>query len=496
MKSMPVKARKVSVARRELAQNLATDAHFMQLAAQITGKPHSAVLLSGGAVESGLENRYSMIAWDPFLRFISKGQSCRIQEAERTQTLQGDPLQLLDDLFARFQPDFPLCTPPFAGGAVGYFAYDLKNVIEKLPTTATDDLHLPDIFLFWPRQLLIHDRVGKKLVHLVFRYEREDVSLSGDSPGIANSAGSHLEGPDSLLWLDEAQFPLTETSTVADFRVGDLQSNFAHEDYLRAVSRVRHYIRAGDVYQVNLSQRFCLPVAGNPFELWRALFQLNPTPFYAYIHADDHQVLSTSMERFLFRREDYIETRPIKGTRRRGNTPEEDRLLREELCRSRKDDAELSMIVDLLRNDLGRVCRARSIRVAEHKRLESYQSVHHLVSIVSGQLRAGTSYGEVLRATFPGGSITGCPKIRAMEIIDELEPNVRHIYTGSIGYLGWHANMDLNIAIRTALIKDGVCYYSAGGGIVYDSTEEDEYQETLHKARSLFQVIDKMGKSV
>ena len=496
MKSTPFSACKVSVVQQELAQGLATDAQFMQLAAQISAKPCSAVLLSGGGVESGLENRYSMIAWDPFLRFLSKGQSCRLEKAGRVHTLQRDPLQLLDDLCAHFQPDFPLCMPPFSGGAVGYFAYDLKNVIEKLPTSAVDDLNLPDIYLFWPRQLLVHDRVRKRLVYLVFQYDRKNVSLPAHPQPVANRAGSLFAGSDSFLALDEASFPFTVTPKTVDFRVGDLQSNFAHEDYLHAVSRVRHYIREGDVYQVNLSQRFRLPVAGDPFELWSALFQLNPTPFYAYIRAGDHQVLSTSMERFLYRRGDYLETRPIKGTRKRGHTSEEDRLLREELCRSRKDDAELSMIVDLLRNDLGRVCRARSIRVVAHKRLESYQSVHHLVSIVSGQLRAGVSYGDLLRATFPGGSITGCPKIRAMEIIDELEPNVRQIYTGSIGYLGWHDNMDLNIAIRTALIKDGVCYYSAGGGIVYDSTEEDEYQETLHKARSLFQVIDKMGKSV
>lgn len=495
MKSMPFRVCKVSVVQRELDREFASDARFMQLAARISANPYSAVLLSGGSVESGLENRYSMIAWDPFLSFISKGQSCQVQEAGRVHVLQGDPLQLLDDLCDRFQPDFPLCAPPFSGGAVGYFAYDLKNVIEKLPTAAGDDLNLPDIFLFWPRQLLVYDRAREKLVHLVFIYDREDVSSPDNSAGVANSADSFLPGPGSLFSFDEPDFLLPESEKAVDFRVGDPASNFAHEDYLRAVGRIRHYIREGDVYQVNLSQRFRLSVAGDPFELWSALFQLNPTPFYAYIHADNHQVLSTSMERFLFRREDYIETRPIKGTRKRGGTPGEDRLLREELCRSGKDDAELSMIVDLLRNDLGRVCRARSIRVIEHKRLESYQSVHHLVSIVSGRLQADVSYGDLLRATFPGGSITGCPKIRAMEIIDELEPNVRHIYTGSIGYLGWHGNMDLNIAIRTALIKDGVCYYSAGGGIVYDSTEEDEYQETLHKARSLFQVIDKMGKS-
>jgi len=467
----------------------------MTFAAQIAATPCSAVLMSGGAVESGLENRYSMAAWDPFVVLSSKRKSCKICDSKGTIKLEGDPLQILDDLCAAFEPDFPLFVPPFSGGVVGYFAYDLKNVIEKLPATAVDDLNLPDIFVFWPKQVLIFDRVLTKLVHLSFKYENDSISLLADLKrgGKDRHPVSVEEGIGvSVLGAPEVLSVKAMKSTA--FTVGNLQSNFTHEDYLRAVRRVRQYIQEGDVYQVNLSQRYQLSFMGDPFQLWSSLFELNPTPFYAFINADDHQVLSTSMERFLCRRGEYIETRPIKGTRKRGSTPAEDKLLRDELRRSPKDDAELSMIVDLLRNDLGRVCRGRTIRVSEHKRLESYQSVHHLVSIVTGQLNANVTYGELLRATFPGGSITGCPKIRSMEIIDEMEPHVRHIYTGSIGYLGWHENMDLNIAIRTALIKDAICYFSVGGGIVYDSNEEDEYQETLHKGRSLFQVIENIGK--
>jgi para-aminobenzoate synthetase component 1 len=269
----------------------------------------------------------------------------------------------------------------------------------------------------------------------------------------------------------------------------DLTSNFTHEAYLSAVQRVRRYIVEGDVYQVNLSQRYRFGFGGSPFGLWKSLFEKNPAPFFAYVDAGDHHVLSTSMERFLFRRGSYIETRPIKGTRKRGATTAEDEELKRDLQESPKDSAELSMIVDLLRNDLGRVCSPRSIRVTDHKRLESYGNVHHLVSIVAGELRNGATFGDIIRATFPGGSITGCPKIRAMEIIDELEPHVRHIYTGSIGYIGFHKNMDLNIAIRTAVVRDGVCCFSVGGGIVYDSDEEDEYQETLHKGRTLLQLV-------
>jgi para-aminobenzoate synthetase component 1 len=196
------------------------------------------------------------------------------------------------------------------------------------------------------------------------------------------------------------------------------------------------------------------------------------------------------MERFLYRRGDYLETRPIKGTRPRGRTPEEDLALRRELQNSLKDDAELSMIVDLLRNDLGKVCEARSVKVAEHKRLEAYQNVYHLVSVVTGKVQAGASHVDLLRAAFPGGSITGCPKIRSMEIIDELEPQVRHVYCGAIGYLGLNRNLDLNVAIRTAIISRGEAHFAVGGGVVYDSDEADEYEETLHKGRTLFRLIE------
>ncbi len=274
------------------------------------------------------------------------------------------------------------------------------------------------------------------------------------------------------------------------YRVGPPQSNFTREAYLQALSRIREYIRQGDVYQVNLTQRFSFPLSGEPYYLFQRLFELNPAPFYAFLNCGDFQVLSTSMERFLYRRGDYLETRPIKGTRPRGATPAADAVLRQELAESRKDDAELSMIVDLLRNDLGKVCRPRTVRVLEHKRLEAYQNVYHLVSVVAGRLQPGCSAVDILRATFPGGSITGCPKIRAMEIIDELEPHVRHVYCGAIGYLGLHRNLDLNVAIRTAIIAKGQAHFAVGGGVVYDSREEDEFEETLHKAGTLFRLIE------
>lgn len=450
---------------RELLAAAADDSAFLQYIKPLAVTPYSAVLLSGGALDC---SRYSIAAADPFLVFRSKGREVLVETGAGDVTLSGDPLEILDRLCATFEPDFPLDGMAFAGGAVGYLAYDLKNQIEVLPQTARDEVQLPDIMMFWPSTVFVHDRVSGSLIRL-------DLACGSDM-----AAPKFREANASPPWDHELSLR----------HGGGLRSNFSRDAYLEAVTDVRRYIRNGDVYQVNLSQRFEFPFDGDSFELWRSLFAMNPAPFFAYVQAGDHQVLSTSMERFLYRQGAYVETRPIKGTRKRGDNPEEDRKMRQELENSPKDDAELSMIVDLLRNDLGRVARPRSIRVTQHKRLEAYQNVYHLVSIVTGALDARVRHTDLIRATFPGGSITGCPKIRAMEIIDELEPNVRHVYTGSIGYLGWHDNLDLNIAIRTALIHGGRCLFSVGGGIVYDSDPEDEYEETLHKGRTIFQWFD------
>ncbi len=425
-------------------------------------QPYAMLLLSGGGLDCA---GYSLMGWDPFLVLRAKGTQVAVRCGDQEQIHQADPFTVLGDILAALELPGPSPLLPCAAGGLGFLAYDLKNHLERLPATAVDDLHLPDMVWAFPRRLLVHDRRGGRFWQVEVVYE--------DPAGQRASAAA-------LPPLGEEPGP---------YQVGPLQSNFSREAYLRGVSRVREYIRQGDVYQVNLSQRFSFPFQGEAYRLFLRLFALNPAPFYAYLNCQDFVILSTSMERFLFRREDYLETRPIKGTRPRGRTPAEDEALRRELAASRKDDAELSMIVDLLRNDLGKVCQARTVQVQEHKRLEAYQNVYHLVSIVTGRVRAGCSHVDLLRATFPGGSITGCPKIRSMEIIDELEPHVRHVYTGAIGYLGLHRNLDLNVAIRTAIISQGMAHFAVGGGIVYDSDEAAEYEETLHKGRTLFGVI-------
>ncbi len=432
------------------------------LFAPLRHQPYAMLLLSGGDLDCA---GYSLMGWDPFLVLRAKGSRVAVSGGDQEQIYQADPFQVLGDILAALALPGPSPLPPCAAGGLGFLAYDLKNHLERLPATAVDDLDLPEMVWAFPRRLLIHDRGAGRFWQVKIVYE--------DALG-RRAAGAELPP------LGDGPGP---------YQVGPLVSNFTREAYLQSVSRVRDYIRRGDVYQVNLSQRFSFPFQGEAYRLFLRLFALNPAPFYAYLNCQDFVILSTSMERFLYRREDYLETRPIKGTRPRGRTPEEDERLRRELAESRKDDAELSMIVDLLRNDLGKVCEARTVQVKEHKRLEAYQNVYHLVSIVTGQVREGCSHVDILKATFPGGSITGCPKIRSMEIIDELEPHVRHVYTGAIGYLGLHRNLDLNVAIRTAVISRGLAHFSVGGGIVYDSDEEAEYEETLHKAGTLFGVI-------
>lgn len=434
----------------------------------------SALLLSGGELRAHDENRYSILARDPFVILTSKKNAVRIVTDSGVHECFADPIRVFEDLYEKIRPNFELNGLPFFGGAVGYLSYDLKNCIENLPSTGRDEPALPDLFLFWPSRIDVYDRKLQKCSRIVL--------------GPRGSARPPVDIP-----ADRVLGRLSGSVSNRDrFEVGPLQSNFSHDGYLGAVNKVRDYIRRGDVYQVNLSQRFHFPFKGDSFRLFKSLFDINPASFYAYVNAGDHQILSTSMERFLLRQAEYIETRPIKGTRRRGATERQDKELAADLLNSPKDGAELSMIVDLMRNDLGRICRAGTVRVAEHKRLETYGNVHHLVSIVTGALRPGTSPGDILRATFPGGSITGCPKIRAMEIIDELEPDSRHVYTGAIGYIGWHDNLDLNIAIRTAIVKGQTCYFSVGGGVIYDSIEEDEYQETFHKGRTLFDLIERI----
>jgi para-aminobenzoate synthetase component I len=440
---------------------------FIDLAARCAHWPGTVVLLSGGELDCA---RYHLLGVWPWLTLTGRARSA-------TLVLDGKPLEIGIDPFTalravlkhfRLEYDDPALPAPMAAGLMGYLSYDLKDNLETLPRTSVDDLGLPSMLLYAPGALVVHDR-REGTTRLMIPERR------GGGPD-----------PDEIQGRFEALMKTPDQPPGGFDAAGDrLQSNFSRDTYMAAVQRVIDYIAAGDAYQVNLSQRFQAPFTGDGFALFRELFTRNPAPFFAFVQGGDHQIISTSPERFLLRTGDRVETRPIKGTRPRGRTPAKDQALREELAASAKDDAELSMIVDLLRNDLGKVCTAGSVRVAEHKRLEAYSNVYHLVSLVEGRLDPDKEAVDLIQATFPGGSITGCPKVRAMEIIDELESCRRHVYCGSIGYIGFHDTMDLSIAIRTATIVNDTLFFSVGGGIVFDSRPEDEYEETLHKGRTL-----------
>lgn len=454
-------------------ETLTLDEPFVEVARRFAHRPGTVALLSGGDLDCA---RFHVLGVDPWLTLSGHRARTSLTLADRDGDLRveldEDPFTALQRVLDRCR--VPVVDPalPLAGGMLGYFAYDLKDCLEELPRTSVDDLGLPLMHLVAPSVLLVQERASGTATLLAPRLDGDDAALAARVARFVEALRAPAAPPE---WEPEAG--------------GACTSAFTREAYMAAVEACRRYIVDGDIYQVNMSQRFEAPFTGDPYGLFASMFAANPAPFFAYVNAGDHQVVSTSPERFLELRERRVETRPIKGTRPRGATPAEDDAMRAELRDSPKEDAELSMIVDLLRNDIGRVCAPGTVRVAEHKRLEAYQNVHHLVSTVTGTLADGLDAVDLLRATFPGGSITGCPKIRAMEVIDELEPVRRHVYTGSIGYVGFDGAMDLNIAIRTATFLDGRAVFSVGGGIVYDSDPASEFEETLHKGRTLMNAL-------
>jgi len=453
---------------------------FELIAARFAMEPGTVVLLSGTDLDC---SRYHFLAVKPWLTLSGKGEHHLVEYKGEQVLVSQDPFESLERILARYSIAQSDELNPVSAGLFGYFAYDLKDRIEKLPRTCVDQ-NLPDIYLNAPSMILVFD---KKTDQATLCIPRLSV------PGEEESADQRCQRIRKLFFETLSAFGDSESSRLPEreFLIdrSGFRSNFTKSSYLDTVETIIDYIKAGDIYQVNLSQRFEAGFEGDPYSLFLALFKKNPAPFFAYVNAGDHHIVSTSPERFIKRQGNYLETRPIKGTIQRGRNAVEDERLGRKLSESVKDDAELSMIVDLMRNDLGKVARGGTVRVKEHKRREPYDNVFHLVSIVDAELDTGKTSVDVIRATFPGGSITGCPKIRSMEIIDELEPVKRHVYTGSIGYLSFHDTMDLSIAIRTATVHGSIIGFSVGGGIVYDSDPEKEYAETLHKGKTLMDTL-------
>ncbi|MCK5542728.1 MAG: aminodeoxychorismate synthase component I [Desulfobacterales bacterium] len=460
---------------------------FLDIAEKFAMDNGTVALLSGGNLDC---SRYHILAIKPWLELTGKGNNLKLTYEDKSFLLQDNPFALVDKLIKHFklpksQPSNPASLLPVSAGLFGYFSYDLKNMVEDLPQTCLGT-ELPDICLYAPSAILVHDK-KKNDTNLLIPY----FNSNSDS---AKNKISKSEYIDNILGFFFERFHKKALKTkhediILTHTKSNLKSTFSKDEYIEKVNQVIKYLKAGDIYQANLSQRFETDFSGNPFVLFKKLYKKNPAPFFSFINARTHQILSTSPERFIKQVNKKIETRPIKGTIARGRTKDEDITNAIELSSSIKDDAELTMIVDLMRNDLSRVAEAETIVVEAHKKLEPYDNVFHLVSIVKGLLAKDKNSVDFLKASFPGGSITGCPKIRAMEIIDELEPVQRHVYTGSIGYLSFHDTMDLSIAIRTATVFNNKISFSVGGGIVFDSIPEKEYQETLDKGKTIMDTL-------
>ena len=429
-----------------------------------SGRPHSTA------------GRMDILAARPHATLVTRGGMTEIRRSGSSplgdaSLSPADPFELLRRALAADGRATPL---PFAGGAIGYFSYDLARRIERLPVRALDAEGIPEMAVGIYDWAVVVDHEA----------QRSWLVSAGRDPRAAADW-------DALLTLFSE--PPPPASRQAFQVTGPVTCNLDAAAYRRAFARIQRYIAAGDCYQVNLARRFAAPVAGDHWSGYRALRRLNPAPYSAYLNHPAARILSSSPERFLEVRRGRVETRPIKGTRPRAAAPEADATLARELRESAKDRAENLMIVDLLRNDLGKVCAPGSVAVPGLFEMESFATVHHLVSTVTGRLAEGLDAVALLRAAFPGGSITGAPKLRSMEIIEELEPHRRGVYCGAIGWLGFNGDMDTSIAIRTLVSSEGRLRFWAGGGIVADSTWEAEYRECLDKASAPLRLLEEHG---
>ena len=421
-----------------------------------SGRPHSK------------QGRYDIFSTDPIVTLVTKGLSTEINDHGVVSYSNEDPFMLVKKhLDSGLGPFDEL---PFNGGAMGYFSYDLARRLENLPVVAIDEEHIAEMVVGIYNWAVVIDH-QEQLSYLI---ANADVNCQGLVTKFSRLADN----------IEEESFVVLEKP----------QSNMDKTGYQHAFEKIKHYLREGDSYQVNLAQRFVSACSGNPWTAYKALREMNSAPFSAYLNLPDLQILSSSPERFLKVIDNVVETKPIKGTRPRLEHEAEDQHQMVVLSESKKDRAENVMIVDLLRNDISKNCKKGSVKVPKLFDVESFATVHHLVSTVKGVLADGQHALDLLRNCFPGGSITGAPKIRSMEIIEELEPNTRGIYCGSIGYIGFNGNMDTNIAIRTLVHSNQTIRFWAGGGIVNDSVMEDEYQESFDKAAALLGLLKQFSR--
>jgi len=507
------------VSRKALIEEISCAGNIIDVYERFKDEPFCNLLLNGTNQDFV---RYSYFGCSPFLIIKTKNNNINLELNGKKHSFKSNPFYILKKIAQTYR----LIGAPgkfnLLAGGIGYLSYDLCHFTEKLPRKCVDDLKLPDCYFAFYRLICIHDsRTGKmwaasvdflepnaKKAAASARFEIKRFKNKLMEPHgfktvlpIFTSFGStprclaihpqvHPHGFQKIGEKTPFNINLAETQKGA-VAVIKAKSNFSKQDFLKAIRRVKAYIIEGDIYQVNLSQRFRAAFKGDAFCLFKSLSIINPAPFSCFMNFNNFTIVGSSPERFLKVKNCIVQTRPMKGTRPRGNNRKENNALSKELLASKKDDAELSMIVDLERNDIGKVCEFGSVKVSEHKNLETYSTVFQLTSTVTGKMNAACDCIDLLRACFPGGSITGCPKIRAMEIIDELEPSARSVYTGSMGYIGFNGTMDFNIAIRTIILKHGEAFFQVGSGIVADSDPLEEYNETLDKAKAMFLALGK-----
>ncbi|KAB1454215.1 aminodeoxychorismate synthase component 1 [Vibrio panuliri] len=419
-------------------------------------------MLLRSASNEHIDSRFDILVANPIATLTTHGEETQVCELDQGYQSQSDPFHLIDELQQRHLPAMDYHGElPFIGGALGYFSYDLGRRVEKLPSLAQQDLHSPDMV------------VGLYEWAVVIDHQLQQAWVVGQN------IEQHWQ------WLQQQQAKHTDKFQLC----ANWQSNMSEAQYHAKFAQVQEYLLSGDCYQINLAQRFSAPYQGSEWQAYCQLEGVNQAPFSAFVRTDFGAILSVSPERFLQVNQGVIETKPIKGTRPRYNDPEQDRASALELANAEKDQAENLMIVDLLRNDVGRVARPGSVHVPKLFDIESFPAVHHLVSTIKAELNDGYHALDLLRASFPGGSITGAPKVRAMEIIEELEPHRRNAYCGSIGYISRHGRMDTSITIRTLVAENGHLHVWAGGGLVADSQAASEYQETLDKLSRILPVL-------
>ena len=446
---------------------------------KLANQPYSYLLES---VQGGERfGRYSIIGLPAHTRLTVRGQQVTVEnDAGIVETQQSaDPLAFIEAFQTRFKVALLHSELRFVGGLTGYFGYDTVRSIEPRlqHTQKVDTLGTPDILLMLSEEIAVVDNLSGKLFLIVYA-----------DPGVSGAYALAQQRLQSL------RRKLRAPVEIPEFNPSSLalqpQSEFPENEFLAAAARAKQYILDGDLMQVQISQRIRLPFAAPPLNLYRALRSINPSPYMFYLHLGDFQIVGASPEILVRLEQDTVTLRPIAGTRRRGATPEEDRALEAELLADPKERAEHLMLIDLGRNDVGRVAQIGSVKMTENMIVERYSHVMHIVSNVEGKIQPGLSAMNLLRATFPAGTVTGAPKIRAMEVIDELEISKRGIYAGAVGYLGFNGNMDLAIAIRTAVIKDGMLYVQAAAGIVADSIPQNEWEETQSKARGVLRAAE------